>query len=1119
MDTTGAERGGDGTSGGGGVSASSRKLIDECRAELGTLRALVKRTISHKEKSRKLLAQASELVVKLEDIMYSTSLSEQDRDHLIRKLATRVVVALDVAQNIVEAYGNMGSMQKLKTKLTSSADIQAKFDGSMGTMRTLMVQAEQGEIHMTKGESMFSSPPMSPHVLSGVQEPGVGQEPKRKSSDTILDNGQRQTSTSGLGLPHPSVGNLMSQEYSGSQYRMTDGVPRRSKTDGVTALDNVDFRTIWTGSRQEFFVAARSITFDTDSNEDAFNSTFLWMYCSKFLGSDKLRVLNLSYDLHQTVQLEKNASGVTSMHYDTRGVMWTGHRNGSVTAWNVHSQKPYCKPIKASNGMIKALTSDENGAAWVGSDKGDVRRVLLREQLTDAGEVLGYELVLAGALKHSGTGTPDISASHKVDSNGMVINLRAKEKAHNGPVFAICAASGRVWTSGGSPAFLCFREWTQRGEFMSKKDLKVTGAAVKMKIVSPFVLVKTPTTALTTALSGGTDTSTSSVEVPQQYQIVMGYANGTVGVWGPVNGVLCQILRIGRQAPPVTGLAIIDELGLLCTSHLDGKLRVRVPPRTVDRDRLSVIQAEKTVSAVNLNVVEISTSDSGESLVDVVGHPSGLSYINANGTVKFVSNDTLAEILTQSGNKLLRDMGNKLSECSPEWASKTPSMSDRPSEDDFTNAAMKSTSLFPQDAFQWMIDYSDLMKTRVIGEGAFGKVYLGKWHETDVAIKALTSLGALGIAAGQVASYATEADVKDALKTLEREVGLMVNMRHPNVILFMGVCPDPPCVVTEYCAMGSLYDVLIEAKENSAIANSLTWHRRVGMMMDAAKGMLYLHSHKPTIIHRDLKSPNLLVDGNWTVKVTDFNLSRLSDVATQPGVASSVVANNPRWHAPEIIRDALFSKSGDVYAFGLIMWEMISWALPFDGMSSFQMILFIGDKGGRPPIPSPGDQDQIRGGSFPGYEAYVELMQRCWDQNPEKRPLFPEIIARLREILSTFPDDGCYHAQMTDTSQEASSSVEEIPKEPSAHTTSARALPALSPFDMANGQTATAARPASSPFDAPSNPQQPISSPFDAPSSAQDSVRPDTRGSSGRQAVIDSVSETKTGKMNDTDEY
>ncbi len=488
MDSTGAERSGDGTSGGGSVSASSRKLIEECRNELGTLRALVKKTISHKEKSRKLLAQASELVVKLEDIMYNTSLSEQDRDHLIRKLATRVVVALDVAQNTVESYGNMGSMQKLKTKLTSSADVQAKFDASIGAMRTLMVQAEQAEINMSKGESMFLSPPMSPHVLSGAQEISGGQETKRKSSDVILDNGQRQPSVGGMGLPHPSVGNLMSQEYSGSQYRMNDGVSRKSKTDGVTSVDNVDYRTIWSGSRQEFFVAAKSVTFDTDSNEDTFNSTFLWIYCSKFLGSDKLSVLNLSYDLHQTVQLEKNGSGVLSMHYDPRGVMWTGHRNGSVTAWNVHSQKPYCKPVKASSGMIKALTSDESGAAWVGSDKGDVRRVLLREQLTEAGEVLGYELVLAGALKHSGTGTPDISASHKVDSNGMVINLRAKERAHNGPVSAICAASGRVWTSGGSPAFLCFREWTQRGEFMNKKDLKVTGAAVKMKIVSPIIL-------------------------------------------------------------------------------------------------------------------------------------------------------------------------------------------------------------------------------------------------------------------------------------------------------------------------------------------------------------------------------------------------------------------------------------------------------------------------------------------------------------------------------------------------------------------------------------------------------------------------------------------------------
>jgi serine/threonine protein kinase len=573
---------------------------------------------------------------------------------------------------------------------------------------------------------------------------------------------------------------------------------------------------------------------------------------------------------------------------------------------------------------------------------------------------------------------------------------------------------------------------------------------------------------------------------------------------------------------------------------LDGKLRIRVPPRTVDRDRISVMYTDKTVSSINLNVIEIVSSSYGESLVALFGHKFGLTYVMANGTAKYISTDTLAEILVECGGKLLRGLGNKLSVCTPEWASK--SLIDSQSQDMALNdnVGLKTTSLFPQDAFQWMIDYSDLIQTQVIGEGAFGKVYLGKWHETDVAIKALTSLGALGIAAGKVASYATEADVKDALKTLEREVGLMVGMRHPNVILFLGVCPDPPCVVTEYCSRGSLYDVLREAKENQMVARSLTWYRRVSMMLDAAKGMLYLHSHKPTIIHRDLKSPNLLVDGNWTVKVTDFNLSRLADVAAQPGVQSSVVANNPRWHAPEIIRDALFTKSGDVYAFGLIMWEMISWELPFDGMSAFQMILLIGDKAGRPTVPSSDQVDEIRGGVFPGYNSYVELMVRCWDQNPEKRPEFPEIISSLRDILSTFPEDPTSQSSNADTSQiftesERHSSLEDAPKEPTQEAVQNTMVPTPaitpvqnvnSPFDLpassapdnpisTNGYHASPFDGAPSPFDAPVTVMPTVRSPFDTNDDGPTtSNNIDARPSrSTRNMVIDSVSETRRGKL------
>ena len=96
---------------------------------------------------------------------------------------------------------------------------------------------------------------------------------------------------------------------------------------------------------------------------------------------------------------------------------------------------------------------------------------------------------------------------------------------------------------------------------------------------------------------------------------------------------------------------------------------------------------------------------------------------------------------------------------------------------------------------------------------------------------------------------------------------MMAAMRHPNVVLYLGVCLDPPCVVTEYCARGSLNDVLKRALYNAKYAEQLDWRVRLSMALDAAKGMNYLHTSDPPVIHRDLKSPNLLVDKHWRVKV------------------------------------------------------------------------------------------------------------------------------------------------------------------------------------------------------------------------------------------------------------
>ncbi|BDA45524.1 probable serine/threonine-protein kinase CTR1 at C-terminar half [Coccomyxa sp. Obi] len=333
----------------------------------------------------------------------------------------------------------------------------------------------------------------------------------------------------------------------------------------------------------------------------------------------------------------------------------------------------------------------------------------------------------------------------------------------------------------------------------------------------------------------------------------------------------------------------------------------------------------------------------------------------------------------------------------------TPNLAEESGYGQELQGSLKSSSLSAVNfSPNWIIPYHELTLKKKIGEGSIGRVHLGRWQETDVAIKVLNSLSSIGVAAAdpsdpgfsqqqQVARQSAIADDSSRLQTLEREVNIMAALRHPNVVLFMGVCLEPPCVVSEWCARGSLFDVLMKARSTPALGPQLDWARRLNMALDAAKGMLQLHTRQ--IIHRDLKSPNLLVDKHWRVKVCDFNLSRVETSAQDK--SSSISANNPRWLAPEVISNRAFSKAADVFSFGVILWELATWQLPWEELSIFQIMVSVAEKGLRPDIP-----EQPQGGAFQGWPAYVDLIERCWAEDPAQRPTFEGAITDLRELLT-----------------------------------------------------------------------------------------------------------------------
>jgi len=256
----------------------------------------------------------------------------------------------------------------------------------------------------------------------------------------------------------------------------------------------------------------------------------------------------------------------------------------------------------------------------------------------------------------------------------------------------------------------------------------------------------------------------------------------------------------------------------------------------------------------------------------------------------------------------------------------------------------------------------------VIGVGAFGQVIRGICRGKDVAIKKLHK-------------PITDEETLIAFKT---EVAIMSTIFHPNICLFMGACTQAGnfFIVQEFLPGGDVEKLLRNATQDIPL------YRRMQMAKDAALGVNWLHCSNPSLVHRDLKSSNLLIDENGKVKVCDFGLAQVKPSRLVMLHDEDHAKGTPLWMAPEVMQFKEFNEKADVYSFGIVLWELLTRKEPFahhSNYAKFRKAVCV--KHERPDVPLETEP------------SLKVLIEKCWHQNPNARPDFKQIISALDIIL------------------------------------------------------------------------------------------------------------------------
>ncbi|KAL4139574.1 hypothetical protein PRIC2_003069 [Phytophthora ramorum] len=294
-----------------------------------------------------------------------------------------------------------------------------------------------------------------------------------------------------------------------------------------------------------------------------------------------------------------------------------------------------------------------------------------------------------------------------------------------------------------------------------------------------------------------------------------------------------------------------------------------------------------------------------------------------------------------------------------------------------------------EDLIPFRLPIADIIIERELASGGFGVVYLAGLYSQLVVVKQILP----------------KAMSKDLLRRFMDEIRLYARMDHPKIVRFIGLAWTnlmDLSLILEYMPRGDLTTLVRQKRREKNYRRTFSWlgddsqpRNKVSIALDMAEALVYLHSFDPTIIHRDIKSRNVLLNHEWEAKLSDFGISReRSDESTMTGGMGTTA-----WIAPEVLQGERYSEKADIFSFGIVLSEMDTCGHPYnsnlpdaDALTDAKIAILVSSDAIKPTI----EDDcppEIR-----------EVILRCVAFDPASRPSAVALHYQLRNIASAYRD-------------------------------------------------------------------------------------------------------------------